>query len=145
MPGSKAPPRRVLVLADQPVLVAVIALHLTHVEFDTQDEPNLAEANALLRARRRDAAVSAMDLGARLLRELKPRTAGAPATPILALTRRGDLKHKLDALDQGVDDVMTVPFSPEELLARVVVITRRAYGAGSGVVSTMKVGEIEID
>jgi len=38
-----------------------------------------------------------------------------------------------------------VPFSPEELLARVVVITRRAYGAGSGLVSTIRMGDIEMD
>jgi two-component system KDP operon response regulator KdpE len=145
MAGSKAPPRRVLVLADQPVMVEVIALTLNHGEFVTRNAPNLDEANAIVREWRPDVAVIDMDLGASLLRELKPRTAGAAVTPILALTRRGDLKHKLDAFDQGVDDVMTVPFSPEELLARVVVITRRAYGPGSGVVSTMRVGEIEID
>ena len=59
--------------------------------------------------------------------------------PILALTRRGDLKRKLEAFDQGVDDVLTVPFSPEELLARVVVITRRTYGPGSGDLSMLPV------
>ena len=69
----------------------------------------------------------------------------AGAVPILALTRRGDLKRKLAAFDQGVDDVLTVPFSPEELLARVVVITRRTYGTGSGLLSALRLGEIEID
>ena len=64
--------------------------------------------------------------------------------PILALTRRGDLKRKLEAFDQGVDDVLTVPFSPEELLARVVVITRRTYGVPRNRVGP-RLGEIEID
>ena len=50
------------------------------------------------------------------------------ATPALGLTRRGDLKTKLRAFDLGVDDILTVPFSPEELLARAIVITRRATG-----------------
>ena len=44
----------------------------------------------------------------------------------LGLTRRGDLPTKLKAFDLGVDDILTVPFSPEELLARSIVITRRA-------------------
>jgi len=146
MVGSKPQPRRVLVLADQPVMVEVIGLTLNHGAFVTRNAPNLDEANAIVREWRPDVAVIDMDLGApNLLGELKPRTAGGPAIPVLALTRRGDLKRKLEAFDQGVDDVVTVPFSPEELLARVVVITRRAYGAGSGVVSTMKMGEIEID
>ena len=47
-------------------------------------------------------------------------------TPILGLTRRGDLQTKLRAFDLGVDDIVTTPFSPEELLARSVVIGRRA-------------------
>ena len=146
MVGSKAPPHRVLVLADQPVMVELIGLTLNHGTFVTRNAPNLDEANAIVREWRPDVAVIDMDLGApRNLRELKPRTPGGQAIPILALTRRGDLKHKLEAFDQGVDDVVTVPFSPEELLARVVVITRRVYGGGSGLVSTIRMGDIEID
>src|SRR5436309_14845231 len=65
--------------------------------------------------------------------------------PVLALTRRGDLKTKLAAFDQGVDDIMTVPFSPEELLARVLVLTRRAYGEKVQLTPVIKVGDLEID
>ena len=124
MVGSKVPPRRVLVLADQPVMIELISLTLDHGAFVTRSAPNVDEANAVIREWRPDVAVIDMDLGAPgFLGELKPHAAGDPAIPILALTRRGDLKHKLEAFDQGVDDVVTVPFSPEELLARVVVIT----------------------
>ena len=49
-------------------------------------------------------------------------------TPVIGLTRRGDLKIKLRAFDLGVDDILTMPFSPEELLARAIVISRRATG-----------------
>src|SRR4030095_14187107 len=59
--------------------------------------------------------------------------------------RRGDLKTKLAALNQGVDDIMTVPFSPEELLASVLAITRRTYGTGPALNPVIKLGEIEID
>src|SRR5439155_1723578 len=65
--------------------------------------------------------------------------------PVLALTRRGDLKTKLAAFEQGVDDIMTVPFSPEELLARVLAITRRTYGGSPAFNPVIKLGEIEID
>jgi hypothetical protein len=61
------------------------------------------------------------------------------------LTRRGDLQTKLQAFDLGVDDILTVPFSPEELLARSIVITRRATGTDRPIVPTIKLGEIEID
>jgi len=64
---------------------------------------------------------------------------------VLALTRRGDLQAKLAAFDRGVDDIMTVPFSPEELLARVLAITRRSYGASPALTPVIRLGEIEID
>jgi two-component system alkaline phosphatase synthesis response regulator PhoP len=66
-------------------------------------------------------------------------------TPVLGLTRRGDLQTKLKAFDLGVDDILTVPFSPEELLARSIVITRRATGTDRPIVPTIKLGEIEVD
>ena len=67
------------------------------------------------------------------------------ATPALGLTRRGDLRTKLRAFDLGVDDILTMPFSPEELLARSIVITRRATGIGLPLMPTIKLGEMEID
>jgi DNA-binding response OmpR family regulator len=64
--------------------------------------------------------------------------------PVLGLTRRGVLKTKLRAFDLGVDDILTVPFSPEELLARCIVIARRA-GADRLLVPRITIGEIELD
>jgi two-component system, OmpR family, alkaline phosphatase synthesis response regulator PhoP len=66
-------------------------------------------------------------------------------TPALGLTRRGDLKTKLHAFDLGVDDILTMPFSPEELLARAIVLTRRASGTDRQMIPTVRLGEIEID
>jgi two-component system, OmpR family, alkaline phosphatase synthesis response regulator PhoP len=66
-------------------------------------------------------------------------------TPVLGLTRRGDLKTKLRAFDLGVDDILTTPFSPEELLARAIVITRRVAGIHMRLTPSIKIGEIEID
>ena len=66
-------------------------------------------------------------------------------TPALGLTRRGDLKTKLRAFDLGVDDILTMPFSPEELLARAIVITRRSTGVDQPLIPTITIGEIEID
>ena len=39
-------------------------------------------------------------------------------------------RTKLSAFDLGVDDILTMPFSPEELLARSIVVTRRTAPAG---------------
>jgi two-component system response regulator RegX3 len=55
------------------------------------------------------------------------------------------LKSKLRAFEQGVDDIMTMPFSPEELLARVLVVTRRTYGHNVPLQPVLKLGDIELD
>jgi DNA-binding response OmpR family regulator len=64
---------------------------------------------------------------------------------VLGLTRRGDLPTKLKAFDLGVDDILVTPFSPAELLARSVVISRRATGIDRPIVPTITLGEMEID
>ena len=51
----------------------------------------------------------------------------------------------LKAIELGVDDILTVPFSPDELLARSIVIGRRASGIDLPIVPTIKLGEIELD
>jgi len=49
------------------------------------------------------------------------------------------------AFDLGVDDIMSIPMSPEELLARVLVIVRRSLGRAVPLNPVLKLGEIEID
>lgn len=46
-------------------------------------------------------------------------------TPTLILTAKDQLPDKLKGLDLGADDYMTKPFSTEELMMRVRVISRR--------------------
>ena len=69
----------------------------------------------------------------------------AARVPVVALTRRGDLKGKLEAFDQGVDDLLSVPFSPEELVARVLAVLRRTSGDGVALRPVLRLGELEID
>ncbi|MEL7059293.1 MAG: response regulator transcription factor [Acidobacteriota bacterium] len=46
-------------------------------------------------------------------------------TPILILTVRGDLEHRLRGLEQGADDYLSKPFHLRELLLRVRAILKR--------------------
>jgi two-component system, OmpR family, alkaline phosphatase synthesis response regulator PhoP len=139
---------RALVLHDRPLVVDLIELTLNHGLFFVRAAGSLAEANTILSEWQPHLAVVDMDHDdstALLKRVGASNTLTRSVTPVLGLTRRGDLKTKLRAFDLGVDDILTVPFSPEELLARAVVITRRATKTDRPIVPTIRLGEIEID
>jgi DNA-binding response OmpR family regulator len=147
-PGASAGSgKRVLVLMDQAAVAEVVTLTLNHGVYVTRGAKTAAQAMALLAEWQPHLAVIDMDLAGDVF--LKHVGASEPEAvtrlPVLALTRRGDLKTKLAAFEQGVDDIMTVPFSPEELLARVIALTRRTYGQHVKLSPVIKVGELEID
>ncbi|HEY8867877.1 MAG TPA: response regulator transcription factor [Candidatus Limnocylindrales bacterium] len=140
--------RRALVLHDRPLVVDLIQLTLNHGLFVVRAASSLAEAEAILADERPHLAVIDMDHddSTALLQRLgTSNTVERSVTPVLGLTRRGDLKTKLRAFDLGVDDILTVPFSPEELLARSIVVSRRATGTDRPIVPTIRLGEMEID
>ena len=45
--------------------------------------------------------------------------------PIIMLTARADEEDKVKGFDAGVDDYVTKPFSPKELIARIKAVIRR--------------------
>ncbi|MEP6667129.1 MAG: response regulator transcription factor [Nocardioidaceae bacterium] len=139
---------RALVLHDRPLIVDLITLTLNHGVFAVRAARNLTEAKAILAEWSPNITVVDMDHddSTALLHLLgASNTLQRSGTPVLGLTRRGDLKTKLRAFDLGVDDILTVPFSPEELLARSIVITRRASGVDRPIIPTITLGEIEIN
>ncbi len=139
-------PARALLVIDQPVLAEVVKLALHHGPYLTQVAPTVAAATAALQAWRPHLAIIDVDLAdGEILDRLGYTAPQAGGLPVIALTRRGDLKTKLAAFDQGVDDVLTVPFSPEELVARILVAMRRAYGGAVAFTPVLRLGELEID
>ncbi|GAC1527731.1 MAG: response regulator transcription factor [Chloroflexota bacterium] len=139
-------PARVLLLIDQPVLAEVVKLALNHGVFIPRVAQNMEEATAILRAWHPHLALMDMDIcQGQLLEELEAAATPAGRVPVIALTRRGDLKTTLAAFDRGVDDLLTVPFSPEELLARALAVMRRTYRTAMAFTPTIRLGELEID
>jgi DNA-binding response OmpR family regulator len=142
-------PTRVLIVLDQPVLAELVKLTLSHGAFETRQAFHARDALLVLSQWHPHVVLIDMELegvdGARVMERIGP---GAPQTsqaPAIALTRRGDLQTKLLAFDQGVDDIVVVPFSPEELLARVIALVRRSHRDAVGFAPVIRVGELEID
>ena len=129
-------------------MVSLIELTLNHGLFIVRAVDSLEQAEEVLGSWTPDLAIIDMehdDATALLARLGATNTLRKSVTPVLGLTRRGDLRTKLRAFDLGVDDILTVPFSPEELLARSIVITRRSSGIDRMIVPTIRLGEMEID
>ena len=142
--GPHAPPV-VLIVVDQPVLAGVIRLALGHAHLQAVIAPTAADAIAGLAYLPHLAVVDADLEDGAIIDRMKNVTADSSELPVIALTRRGDLQTKLAAFAQGVDDIMTVPFSPEELVARILAILRRTYGAAAEFTPVIRLGELEID
>ncbi|MGY6531748.1 response regulator transcription factor [Glycocaulis sp.] len=62
--------------------------------------------------------------------------------PVLILTARDRWSEKVAGFDAGADDYLTKPFHPEELLARLRALTRRAAGHTT---STIEIGDLSVD
>jgi DNA-binding response OmpR family regulator len=144
--SSASQERRVLVLLDQPLVAEVVRLTLNHGIFVSRGATDLDEAMRVVADWQPHLAVLDMESGGRqLLEKMDGHGGRGTRFPVVALTRRGDLKSILDAFEQGVDDIMTMPFSPEELLARVVAVTRRTYGQAVALRPVLRLGELELD
>jgi two-component system response regulator CpxR len=65
-------------------------------------------------------------------------------TPVIMLTSRIASVEKLQGLDGGADDYICKPFDPEELIARIRAVLRRAKN-GSGVCQSYLIGSHRFD
>lgn len=140
-------PIRVLVVEDQRMVTELVKLTLNHGTYVTREAQDVVEATTVLADWQPHLAVIDMDLGGDQLLQHIDRVGVQTGSrlPTIALTRRGDLKSKLAAFDQGVDDILTIPFSPEELLARALALTRRTYGKTIPFEPVLRLGDLEID
>lgn len=139
-------PARVLVVLDRPVLDEIIKLTLNHGVYTTRTVRTATDVATALAEWQPHLALLDMDLdGAQIMALLGDKPVGGVRLPVIGLTRRGDLKTKLAAFEVGVDDILTVPFAPEELLARVIALVRRAYSDAVTFTPVIKLGELQID
>ena len=69
--------------------------------------------------------------------------------PVLMLTAKGDALDRVLGLEMGADDYLPKPFNPQELVARIRAILRRAKpvatDSGQSVATPIVVGDVEMD
>jgi len=134
------------VVLDRPMMIELIKMTLNHGVYTTRTATSATEVAAALTAWQPHLAILDMDLdGMQIMTLLGATPVGGIRLPVVGLTRRGDLKTKLASFEAGVDDILTIPFAPEELLARVIALVRRAYSDAVTFTPVIKLGELEID
>ena len=63
-------------------------------------------------------------------------------TPVLFLTARDSIRDRVRGLDAGANDYLVKPFSLEELMARVRVLTRTSHGLAQNLLTA---GDLSMD
>lgn len=139
-------PARVLLVLDQPVLIEVVKLALNHGVYSTRVVQSAAETETALEEWQPHLVIADMDItDDDILDQVSHSSLTVVRVPVIAFTRRGDLKTKLAAFERGVDDILVVPFSPEEFIARVLAVMRRTYSDAMVFTPRLRLGELEID
>src|SRR6187455_3427458 len=119
----------ILVAEDDPDIAQLIVRYLQKAGWATHVTPSGSDALAYAKTRPVDLAVLDIMLpglsGLELCRVLRSDPATAHL-PIIMVTARAEESDRILGLDLGADDYLPKPFSPNELVARVRALLRRA-------------------
>lgn len=145
---NSAGAERILVVDDEPDIIALVAYHLAKAGYRVATAASGAEA--LRAARHEPPALVVLDLmlpgmsGFEVLEKLRAEESTRHVA-VLLLTARREEPDRIRGLSLGADDYLTKPFSPQELVLRVRNILRRVSQGPAGASSTLRVGSIVID
>lgn len=147
---NPAPPTadRILVVDDEPEIVALVAYHLAKAGYRVTTASS--GQDALDMARRERPALIVLDLmlpgisGFDVLEHVRADDATRDVA-VLLLTARREEPDRIRGLSLGADDYLTKPFSPAELVLRVGAILRRAGAAPTSTADSLAIGVLKID
>lgn len=116
---------KVLVVDDEELIREVIKEYCSNENYETKEADNGLDAIEMIKNE---------DFDCIILDIMMPKMDGLSAykeikqikdIPTIILSARGDEYDKLLGFDLGVDDYLTKPFSPKELIARIKAVTKR--------------------
>lgn len=138
--------KRVLIVDDEAPIREMIAVALEMAGYDCIEAENAQQAHAAVLDQKPDMVLldwmmpgtSGIDFARRLRRD--ETTANVP---IIMLTAKAEEDNKIQGLEAGVDDYITKPFSPRELVARLKTVLRRT--TPKGVEEPVTIDELTLD
>jgi DNA-binding NarL/FixJ family response regulator len=141
-------PRRLLIVDDEPNLLAAIAAVLRGEGFEVATARNGKDALLQLAISLPDLIVSDVKMpimdGHALARQLR----SAPHTkliPIVFLSAKGETDDRIEGFRSGVDVYLTKPFEPDELIAVILSILQRVESTRTAITTLAGQSEPEED
>lgn len=133
---------KIMVVDDEMHIRELVRFYLDKAGFDTIEAANAEEALDIVENQYIDLAVvdimmSGMD-GFELVEQMRQYR----EFPVIMLTAKSQSKDKLRGFSLGIDDYVTKPFDPDELMARVKTILKR-YSINSS--NVVKIGDVIFD
>jgi two-component system, OmpR family, alkaline phosphatase synthesis response regulator PhoP len=125
-------------------LGSLVSLTLQHGRYETQRSTSAEECQAILRDWAPHLAFIDLDLYQQFI-DIVGRGLTYGHTPIVAFTRRRDTALKLNAYERGADDIVEVPFTLDEIVARPFALLRRAHGMTVTIVPKIRLDGLEVD
>ncbi len=139
---------RILVVDDEPDIVALVAYHLAKTNYRVSTASNGTDALAIARQERPSLLVLDLMLpgmsGFDVLEHIRAEES-TKHIAVLMLTARKEEQDRIRGLSLGADDYLTKPFSPQELVLRVGAILRRTSGTSDTPTDLLQIGPIRID
>ncbi|MEX1197318.1 MAG: phosphate regulon transcriptional regulator PhoB [Pseudohongiellaceae bacterium] len=136
----------VLIVDDEAAIRDMITVALDTAGFDVLTAETAHDAHVSIVDKRPDLVLLDWMLpggsGVDLARRLKKDELTAEL-PIIMLTAKTSEDNKVQGLDVGVDDYVTKPFSPRELVARIRAVLRRTTGRHQD--KTIRYFDLELD
>ncbi len=139
---------RILIVEDDPDIAHLVARYLDKAGYLTETVSSGRDALQAIGVKTPDLVVLDLMLpqldGLEVCRLVRANESTA-AIPIIMLTARAEESERIVGLELGADDYLAKPFSPNELVARVRALLRRAHRGVKPSSKTLAYGSIAVD
>lgn len=133
---------KIMVVDDEMHIRELARFYLDKAGFDTIEAANAEEALDIVENQYIDLAVVDIMMPGMDGFELVEQMRQYREFPVIMLTAKSQSKDKLRGFSLGIDDYVTKPFDPDELMARVKTILKR-YSINSS--NVVKIGDVIFD
>jgi two-component system, OmpR family, response regulator len=139
-------PARALVVDAEPLIRELMSIALRHDGWKVATAGDGATAIRSARKERPDVVVLDVELpdvdGLAVMRALHEEVLGLP---VMLLSARASVEDRIAGLEQGCDDYVSKPFSPQEVVLRLRALTNRSAAVPEAGIGLLRIGDLVLD